>query len=254
MRILAPLVLCLLAWLAGGARAQEAGAGTQPGPPINTMCPVMPEEPVDPEYTIVWEGRSIGLCCATCRRKFLRDPQTYLALLPPPQAPPSADPVPVDAAAPEAEAGAGRLDPIALAGRFHPLSVHFPIALLCAAALAELLHLVRGRVGARLAMRYCLTLGALGALGAALLGLAAARGESFPGELAPAFERHRVLGIATAVLALACWHLAARATAEGAGPRLLLAWRALLALTVLALVLAGHFGGILVFGPDHLPL
>lgn len=252
MRIIASIVL-LLAWLAGGARAQEEGAAAQPGPPINTMCPVMPEEPVDPEYTIVWEGRSIGLCCSTCRRKFLRDPQTYLALLPEPEAAPSADPVTAGAAGAE-DGGASRtLDAIALVGRLHPLSVHFPIALLCAAALAELLHLVCGRSGARQAMRFCLGLGTLGALCAVLLGLAAARGESFPGELAAAFERHRVLGIATAVLAIACWLLAARATAEGAGPRLLLAWRALLTLTVLALVLAGHFGGILVFGPDHIP-
>ena len=235
------------------ARQEEEPEGEALGPPINEMCPVMPEEPVDPEFTIRWEGRNIGLCCSTCRRKFLREPEKYLALLPPVEEPSGA------AVEESAVAGSGSQPAssdegtIELAGRFHPLVVHFPIALLLAAVLAELLFALRGRAALRSAMRFCLGLGALAAVVAGLLGLAAARGRSFPGELSEAFDRHRAVGIATAVLAVACWALGLRATSSSASTALLRGWRALLALTAAALVYASHFGGVLVFGPDHLP-
>jgi len=55
-------------------------------------------------------------------------------------------------------------------GRFHPVTVHFPIALLVSALLAELLGKATGKTGFRFAAHYCLGLGALSAVLAVLLG------------------------------------------------------------------------------------
>ena len=59
---------------------------------------------------------------------------------------------------------------LAWIGRFHPPLVHFPIALLSAAALAELLLVATGKAFFDSAVRFCVWGGALGAVGAALLG------------------------------------------------------------------------------------
>ncbi|PKP72115.1 MAG: hypothetical protein CVT83_01520, partial [Alphaproteobacteria bacterium HGW-Alphaproteobacteria-5] len=66
------------------------------------------------------------------------------------------------------ETGIGRL--LVWLGRFHPAAVHFPIAMLLGAALAELLSLRFESGFFHNAARFSLWLGALGALGAASLG------------------------------------------------------------------------------------
>jgi mono/diheme cytochrome c family protein/uncharacterized membrane protein len=55
-------------------------------------------------------------------------------------------------------------------GKFHPVSVHFPIALTTAAAVSELLGIVTGMAAFRAITRYCLWFGALTALAAGTLG------------------------------------------------------------------------------------
>ena len=44
-------------------------AGLLPGssdPPINKMCPVMTDEEVDPEITLVHQGKTVAFCCDRC--------------------------------------------------------------------------------------------------------------------------------------------------------------------------------------------
>ena len=60
--------------------------------------------------------------------------------------------------------------PIRWLGKFHPPVTHFPIALLTAAALAELLFLRTGAPAYRHALHFCVRLGAAAAVLAALLG------------------------------------------------------------------------------------
>src|SRR5207249_9815896 len=55
-------------------------------------------------------------------------------------------------------------------GRFHPAAVHFPIALLTAAAVAELLRMATGRPAFDAVSRYCLWFGTLTAAFAGVLG------------------------------------------------------------------------------------
>lgn len=71
---------------------------------------------------------------------------------------------------PAAERPAKPFDPIEYAGRFHVVVVHFPIALLLCAALAELWASWRSTPGSVAVVRFCLVIGALSAVGAAALG------------------------------------------------------------------------------------
>ncbi|MCP4860591.1 MAG: hypothetical protein GY902_05040 [Planctomycetes bacterium] len=49
--------------------------------PINTVCPVS-GKPVDPKYSVVYEGRVIGFCCPNCPKTFWENPEACLAKLP----------------------------------------------------------------------------------------------------------------------------------------------------------------------------
>ncbi len=58
--------------------------GTTPEPintvrltPSNTICPVS-GKPVDPLYTVVYDGKVIGFCCPNCPKTFWEDPAKFL--------------------------------------------------------------------------------------------------------------------------------------------------------------------------------
>lgn len=138
-------------------------------------------------------------------------------------------------------------------GRFHPLVLHFPVALLTLAGLLELSRLSpRTSHLARFAGPVIL-LAAASACAAVILGLLLASNEGHAGVLV---ERHRTRGIAVAVLAC----LAAAAHFSGAylrNDRLLMAYRFSLVGAIGMMGLAAHDGGSLVHGPtflaDHAP-
>jgi uncharacterized membrane protein len=137
---------------------------------------------------------------------------------------------------------------LAWLGRFHPASVHFPIALLVAASVAVLLHRITGKEGFAASARFCLWLGTLTAGGAGVLGwfLAGFRLTDASWIL----TTHRWLGTAV----VACAGLALVLGERGHRPdRRRTRAGFLVALGVLAaLVLAtGFFGGAVVFGLGH---
>jgi uncharacterized membrane protein len=133
-------------------------------------------------------------------------------------------------------------------GDFHPAVVHFPIALLTAAAVAELLCLVTGKPALAAVSRFCLWFGALTAVVAGVLGW-------FLGgfrltDASWALTTHRWLGttaVACAGLVLVLSELgrqeARRRSRLGARVSLLLAARLVL--------VTGFFGGGGVFGLGH---
>ena len=45
------------------------------------FCPVMPGSRVQERYHVDYAGRRIYLCCASCIRKFRRNPDKYLTWL-----------------------------------------------------------------------------------------------------------------------------------------------------------------------------
>ncbi|HGY90175.1 MAG TPA: hypothetical protein ENK43_03265 [Planctomycetes bacterium] len=127
---------------------------------------------------------------------------------------------------------------IATLGRFHPLLIHFPIALLLVAALAELWALVGGGDRSAFLRRFALLTGSLAAVLAVGSGLIF---EESHDESNPQLVLHRVFGIATASLAVV-----ALVVDRFGGPVWL---RRLIVFAVAAVVgITGHLGGQMVFG------
>ncbi len=56
-----------------GAAAPPAGLA-----PVNAICPVS-GNPVNPKYSVVFDGRVIGFCCPNCPKDFWADPEKFLA-------------------------------------------------------------------------------------------------------------------------------------------------------------------------------
>ncbi len=48
--------------------------------PVNTVCPVSGEE-IDSKITAVYNGKTYGLCCKSCLKKFNKDPEKYVSKL-----------------------------------------------------------------------------------------------------------------------------------------------------------------------------
>lgn len=132
-------------------------------------------------------------------------------------------------------------------GKFHPAVVHLPIALLLAAALAELLSLGYEPTFFRNAVRFCLWAGALGAVVAACLGW-------FYGGFHITDEKefltvHRWNGTAVAALALIALWLEERRVKAGYAHNG--AVRTLLLLVALMAGVNGYLGGLMVYGPEQ---
>lgn len=136
-----------------------------------------------------------------------------------------------------------------LAGRLHPLLVHFPIAFLLTAAAAEVLGILRGRDLRSPLGSACLNLGLLAALAAAASGWALAANED-PGG-GERLELHRWSGLGTALLAALAWvlGLACRRARERVLLRL---YRIHLIAAALLVGLTAHVGASLVWGSDWL--
>jgi uncharacterized membrane protein len=128
-------------------------------------------------------------------------------------------------------------------GRLHPLCVHFPIALLLAALLAELVR--PRREGPSETAFFCLALGAAGAALAALTGWLFA--EHDPPGMEALLLRHRWAGIGAAASActtlLWAWRWRRTGAAALARPT-----RLGLALTALLVAASAHLGGSMVYG------
>jgi uncharacterized membrane protein/mono/diheme cytochrome c family protein len=130
-------------------------------------------------------------------------------------------------------------------GKFHLLALHFPIALVIAAAIAEALNVWRRSAVPSDAGRFCLVLAAVTAVPTAVLGwlhAAAGNGVGSPQLL----MAHRWVGTSTAawlvLTALASWQDARRGTSRRT--------RMMLVVGVLLTALTAHLGGLLDRGVD----
>jgi mono/diheme cytochrome c family protein/uncharacterized membrane protein len=133
-------------------------------------------------------------------------------------------------------------------GRFHPLSVHFPIALLTAAAVAEILGIATRNRARDAIVRYCVWFGALTAAGAGTLGwfLAGFRLTDTSWVL----TTHRWLGTSTVACAALVLFLSEASRGEDCR-RARRCFRVTL-FTIAGLVaVTGFFGGAVVNGLNH---
>ncbi|CAN5384540.1 hypothetical protein BH09SUM1_BH09SUM1_03390 [soil metagenome] len=216
----------------------------------NVMCPVMTDQEADPSIFVDYEGQRVYLCCQKCKRLFSEHPEKYLSALPQFASIPMTTMAPAAASAPPAEAplrGADRL--YQFAGRFHPVMVHFPIALLIAAALADFLSLFRKDQIFRHGARYCLVLGAVAAVLAASLGWLNAAYGRWPGA-EETLELHRKIGTICAIVAVIALALSEAAAAKGSRP-LRITSRVFLYSAAVLVGLSGHFGAALIYGLDY---
>src|SRR5262245_20565668 len=139
---------------------------------------------------------------------------------------------------------------MALVGRLHPLIVHFPIALVIVAALAESMTIATGDRRWRVVSVVNLRAGAVFVLAALIAGWRLASAPDF--EPSPLLEWHRLTGIIAALLTAVAAVAACRA--EGWPLRYLWTYRIALFSAAAVVAVAGHLGGLLVWGADFLRL
>ena len=133
-------------------------------------------------------------------------------------------------------------------GHFHPALVHFPIALLTVGAIFEVAGILRGRETRSPVGRALLLAGFLGALAAALSGLAHFDPAEYQGRTLEVAGLHRILGLTT--LGLTVCTVLAGGFQKDPGPRghRLWVYRVLYGATAGVVGLTGHYGGWVVFG------
>jgi uncharacterized membrane protein len=135
-------------------------------------------------------------------------------------------------------------------GRFHPVSTHFPVALMFVAVFAEGLAWWTRRDSWLHTVRFLVVLAALGALAAAGLGWINAYFSSYTGQLAPVLKWHRWLGTSTAVWSIVCAGLVlAYECREGSPERQ--RFRGALLLGAALVGISGFLGSALIYGLDH---
>jgi uncharacterized membrane protein len=133
-------------------------------------------------------------------------------------------------------------------GKFHPLLVHFPIALVLAAAAAELVVIATARKAWRqVAVANICAAAAIGIV-TAITGWLFASSPSV--DVTPSLEWHRWLGIAGAVGAIGAALVSSRLHVSTR--RSAFAYRFLLFVTALLVAITGHLGGTLVWGAGFL--
>lgn len=249
----------------------------------NEYCPVTTTEKADPNIYVDYKGQRIHFCCQKCKRDFLDNPDAYLGnlqlsgsdsaldtLTPASQdasinGPGSsvsrvgdADEVAADhqhESSPESDHDHAtdhgeRAGVLSFLGKFHPVVVHFPIALVITALIFVGSRLVLGREVFDQMAVIVMYWAAFFAVVAALLGLARGSGASFPSFLQEYFEWHRLVGLIstglTVLTALAGYYWRRAGT-----PRSRRLFRSLLVLNVIAIGVTGHLGATLVYGPNY---
>jgi len=139
---------------------------------------------------------------------------------------------------------------MALVGRLHPLLIHFPIALVLTAFAAEACAVLTGRPGWR---RQAIALVRSAALAAPLAAFAGWRLAGDPiVDPGPLLEWHRWLSVAgTAAVVVAA---IASTRLQSGSPAVRWVYGISLLLAAALVGVAAHFGGVLVWGADFLPL
>jgi mono/diheme cytochrome c family protein/uncharacterized membrane protein len=130
-------------------------------------------------------------------------------------------------------------------GKFHILVIHFPIALLVAAALGEVLAAMRRNQIPEPAVRFCVLLGAAGALVAMALGWLHADIGGHGSVSSGILSLHRWLGTAACLWAIGIALVSERDSRRGHRSLLL---RILLWSGAFLVAITAHFGGVLVHG------
>lgn len=135
-------------------------------------------------------------------------------------------------------------------GNFHPVSAHFPVALMFVAAFAEGLAWWTRREAWMQTVRFLVILAALGGVTTASLGWVNAYFQSYTGKLGPVLQWHRWMGTGTALWCVLCAVLViAHHCPEGSPQRQ--RFRGALLLGAVLVGISGYLGSLLIYGVDH---
>jgi uncharacterized membrane protein len=138
-----------------------------------------------------------------------------------------------------------------LLGRFHPVVLHFPIALVLVGLLAEVLGLLSGRQMFLDAARFMVLVATLSAVVTVPLGWMAALSQDLEGDPARMLWLHRWFGTAAGAMILTTAVLSELSRLRDRGTALRNAYRAGLAASAALVGLTGHFGALMVRGVDY---
>ena len=139
--------------------------------------------------------------------------------------------------------GNERADWLQFIGRFHPLVVHFPIALFLLVPILELVGRRDRFAYLRLSVNFVLGLATLGATAALILGWCLARSGGYSGRL---ITQHMWGGVVLSIICCVCWLMRTRQR------ELDTAYAVVLALGVALVTWTGYRGAQLSLGPNHL--
>src|SRR5215831_10496417 len=109
--------------------------------------------------------------------------------------------------------GNERADWVQFIGRFHPLVVHFPIALFLLVPILEIVGRSARFTYLRLSVKFVLALATVGATTAAILGWCLARSGGYSGRL---ITQHMWGGVALCMVCWVCWRMGTRWVKLGA--------------------------------------
>lgn len=135
-------------------------------------------------------------------------------------------------------------------GRFHPVSTHFPVALMYVAVLAEGLAWWTRRESWTQTMRFLVLLGGLSSLATASLGWVNASFTSYVGQSVAILQWHRWLGTFTSLWAAGCALLLALSKCPEGSPERQ-RFRGALLIGALLIGISGFLGSALIYGLDH---
>jgi uncharacterized membrane protein len=139
-------------------------------------------------------------------------------------------------------------------GKAHPAVSHFPIALLIAALIAELIACWRANLYFHSASKYCLFAGTLGAIFATLSGFPFER-IMFLSFQPPLLQHHRIWAYSVASLAvITCIFLFSCGTLIVSTRKFRMIYVFLLIILSILIIITGHTGGMLVYGEDFFDL
>lgn len=136
-------------------------------------------------------------------------------------------------------------------GKFHPLAVHFPIALVLAALAAETLGALTRQSLFSDAARFSIVLAALSAMATAGLGWAAGAVAHYPGDLAETLWLHRWVGSGTGILIVVTAVLSEIAQRQEENGRTRRAYWVVLIFASLGVSVTGHLGASLIYGANY---
>ena len=253
----------------------------------NKFCPVTTDELAEVNFSLKYEGQTIYFCCKGCIKDFLANPKSYLSNLKTNANEKIAEPH--DQATHEhgknnshesQETSSGIKDISATTnnennhehndeathdhatdheqssslltfiGKFHPLVIHFPIALVLTAFLFTGLSIFFKVDTFDTFSIYLIYIASLTAIISAVFGYIAGESASYPSFLTSTLEWHRILGISSAIATLITAYLGYRKLSQNKVDGFLY-YRLLLTVNVILVGITGHLGATLVYGLDY---